>query len=165
MTTIKEWLRAAGRDLDQNFTTARDKLTHAHRVASEKVTPVAHRAAENVGSAYQAAKPHVEAAVVYAAPRVKHGVKYAAIQVLRFVINAERKFLDYVEAHLPKKDEAGPPLAEPSPVEPVALPQARIFAAGGKNEDDGGNGLDPSPSSVSARLESARRGAEEKGNG
>ena len=143
MTTIKEWLRAAGRDLDQNFTTARDKLTHAHRVASEKVTPVAHRAAENVGSAYQAAKPHVEAAVVYAAPRVKHGVKYAAIQVLRFVINAERKFLDYVEAHLPKEDEAGPPLAEPSPVEPAAaLPQARIFAAGGKNEDDGGNGLD-----------------------
>jgi len=54
MTTIKEWLRAAGRDLDQRFTTARDKLTHAHRVASEKVTPVAHRAAENVGSAYQA---------------------------------------------------------------------------------------------------------------
>ncbi|HWJ18215.1 MAG TPA: hypothetical protein VNR65_05745 [Geobacterales bacterium] len=52
MTTIKEWLRAAGRDLDQRFTTARDKLTHAHRVASEKVTPVAHRAAENVGSAY-----------------------------------------------------------------------------------------------------------------
>ena len=165
MTTIKEWLRAAGRDLDQHFTTARDKLTHAHRVASEKVTPVAHRAAENVGSAYQAAKPHVEAAVVYAAPHVKHGVKYAAIQVLRFVINAERQFLDYVEAHLPKADEAGPPLAKPSPVEPVALPQARIFAAGGKNEDDGGNGLDPSPSSVSARLASARQGAEEKGNG
>ena len=142
MTTIKEWLRAAGRDLDQSFTTARDKLTDAHRVASEKVTPVAHRAAENVGSAYHAAKPHVEAAVVYAAPRVKHGVKYAALQVLRFVINAERRFLDYVEAHLPKEDEAGPPLAVPSPVEPVALPQARIFAAGGKNEDDGGNGVD-----------------------
>lgn len=141
MTTIKEWLRAAGRDLDQHFTTAGDKLTLAHRVASEKVTPVAHRAAENVGSAYQAAKPHVEAAVVYAAPRVKHGVKSAAIQVVRFVINAERRFLDYVEAHLPKEDEAGPPLAEPSPVEPVALPQARIFAAGGKNEDDGGKGL------------------------
>ena len=76
MTTIKEWLRAAGRDLDQNFTTARDKLTHAHRVASEKVTPVG----GGEVSAYQAAKPHVEAAVVYAAPHVKHGVKYAAIQ-------------------------------------------------------------------------------------
>ncbi len=142
MTTIKEWLRAAGRDLDQSFTTARGKLTDAHRVASEKVTPVAHRAAENVGSAYQAAKPHVEAAVVYAAPHVKHGVKYAAIKVLRFVINAERRFLDYVEAYLPKEDEAGPPLVEHSPVEPAALPQARIFAAGGKNEDDGGNGVD-----------------------
>jgi hypothetical protein len=165
MTTIKEWLRAAGRDLDQRSTTARDKLTHAHRVASEKVTPVAHRAAENVGTAYKAAKPHVVAAVVYATPHVKHGVKYAAVQVLRFVINTERRFLDYVEGHLPKEDEAGPPRAEPLPVEPLALPQARIFAAGGKNEDDGGNGLDPSPSSVSARLESARRGSEEKGNG
>ena len=146
MTTIKESLRAAGRDLDQSFTTARDKLTHAHRVASENVTLVAHRAAKNVGSAYQAAKPRVEAAVVYAAPRVKHGVKYAAIRTLRFVINTERQFLDYVEAHLPKEDEAGPPRAEPSPVEPVALPQAPILAAGGKNADDGGNGRDPSPS-------------------
>ncbi len=135
MTTIKEWLSAAGRDLDQSFTTARDKLTQAHRVASEKVTPVAHRTAENVGSAYQAAKPHVEAAVVYAAPRVKHGVKHAAVRVLRFVIKTERKFLDYVEAHLPTEDKARPPLAEPPPVEPVALPQARIFAADGKNED------------------------------
>ncbi|MFZ1106720.1 MAG: hypothetical protein WAN43_00040 [Rhodomicrobium sp.] len=145
MTTIKEWLSAAGRDLNQGFTTARDKLTHAHRVTSEKVTPVAQRAAGNVGSAYQAAKPHVQAAVVYAAPHVKHGVKYAAIQGLRFVIKTERQFLDYVEAHLPKGDEAGPPpatLAEPSPVEPVASPQARISPAAGKNEGDGGNGLD-----------------------
>jgi hypothetical protein len=164
MTTIKAWLEAAGRDLDQNFTAARDKLADAHRVASEKVKPVAQRAAGNVGSAYQAAKPHVEAAVVYAAPHVKHGVKYAAIQGLRFVINAERRFLDYVEAHLPEEDKAGPPLAKPT-VEPVASPQARIFAARGKNEDDGGNGLDPSPSSVSARVESARPGAGEKGNG
>ena len=132
MTTIKEWLSAAGRDLDQSFTTARDKLTNAHRAASEKVTPVAQRAAENVGSAYQAAKPHVEAAVVYAAPHVKHGVKYAAIHALRFVISAERQFLDYVEAHLPKEDEAGPPLAKPSPVEPVALPQARILRPAAK---------------------------------
>ena len=162
MTTIKEWLKAAGRDLDQHSTTARDKLTQAHRVASEKVTPVAHRAAENVGSAYQAAKPHVTAAVVYATPHVKHGVKYAAVRVLRFVVNTERRFLDYVEGHLPKEDEAGPPLAKPSPVEPVALPQARIYAAGGKSEDDGVNGVDlPS----SAHLASARQGAEEKGNG
>jgi hypothetical protein len=143
MTTIKDWLTATGRDLDQHFTTARDKLSHAPRVASEKVTPVAHRFAENVGSAYQAAKPRVEAAVVYAAPRVKHGVKYAVIHVLRFVINAERKFLNYVEAHLPKEDETGPPLAEPSPVEPVAPPKARISVAGGKNEDDGGNASTP----------------------
>ena len=165
MTTIKDWLTATGRDLDQHFTTARDKLSHAHRVASEKVTPVGHRFAENVGSAYrvasekvtpvghrfaenvgsayQAAKPRVEAAVVYAAPHVKHGVKYAVIHVLRFVINAERKFLNYVEAHLPKEDETGPPLAEPSPVEPVALPKARISVAGGKNEDDGGNASTP----------------------
>ena len=142
MTTIKEWLKAAGRDLDQRSTTARDKLTHAHRVASEKIRPMAHRSAQNVGSAYQAAKPHVTAAVVYATPHVTHGVKYAAVKVLRFVINSERRFLDYVEGHLPKEDKAGPPLAKPSPVEPIGLPQARIFAAGGKNEDDGGNGLD-----------------------
>jgi lipopolysaccharide biosynthesis regulator YciM len=94
------------------------------------VTPVAHRAAENVGSAYQAAKPHVEAAVVYAAPHVKHGVKYAAIQALRFVIKAERQFLDYVEAHLPKEDAGLPPvadarlpLAEPVEPSPVAKPK------------------------------------------
>ncbi|MFZ1107238.1 MAG: hypothetical protein WAN43_02670 [Rhodomicrobium sp.] len=142
MTTIKEWLSAAGRDLGQSFTTARDKLTLAHRAASEKVKPVANRAAVNVGSAYQAAKPRVEAAVVYAAPHVKHGVKYAAIKVLRFVITAERKFLDHVEARLPKEDKAVPTLAEPSPVQPVALPQAQNFAAGGKNEDDSANGLD-----------------------
>jgi hypothetical protein len=163
MTTIKEWLKAAGRDLDQRSATARDKLTQAQRVASEKVTPVAKRAAENVGSAYQATKPHVTAAVVYATPHVKHGVKYAAIKVLRFVINTERQFLDYVEAHLPKEDEPGPPLAKPTPVEPIALPQAQILTAGGKNEVDGGNGL--GPSSVSASLATARRGAEEKGNG
>jgi hypothetical protein len=147
MTTIKEWLKAAGRDLDQRSATARDKLTQAQRVASEKVKPVAQRAAGNVGSAYQAAKPHVTAAVVYATPHVTHGAKYAAVRVLRFVVNTERRFLDYVERHLPKEDEAGPSLAkplpvEPSPVEPVALPQARIYAAGGKSEDDGGNGLD-----------------------
>ena len=148
MTAIKEWLTATGRDLDQHFTTARGKLTHAHRVASEKVTPVAHRAVENVGSAYQAAKPRVEAAVVYAAPHVKHGVKYAAIRVLRFIINAEPQFLDYVETHLPKEDKAGPPLTKPSSVEPVALPQARISAADDKNEDEGGNGLAPSSASL-----------------
>ena len=153
MTTIKDWLTATGRDLDQHFTTARDKLNHAQRVASEKVTPVAHRAAENVGSAYQAAKPRVEAAVVYAAPHVKHGVKYAAVHVLRFVINTERRFLDYVEAHLPKEDETRPLPAKPSPIEPAALPKAPILVAGGKNEDDGRNGLDPTPSNVSARLE------------
>jgi hypothetical protein len=136
MTTIKEWLRSTRPGLDQRFTTAREKLTHAHRVASEKVTPMAHRAAGNVGSAYHAAKPRIEAAVVYAAPHVKHGVKYATIRALRFVINAERRFLDHVEARLPKEDEARPRLVEHSPVEPVALPQERIVASGGKNEDD-----------------------------
>ncbi len=163
MTTIKEWLTAAGRDLDQRSTTARDKLTQAHRVASEKVTPVAKRAAENVGTAYQATKPHVVAAVGYATPHVKHGVKYAAVRVLRFVIKSERRFLDYAEAHLPKEEEARPLLAKPSPVEPVAAPQARIYAAGGKSEDESVNGLDL-PSSVSAHLANERHGAEDKGN-
>jgi hypothetical protein len=143
MTTNKERLRAAGRGLDQRFTTARDKLTHAHRVASEKVKPVAYRAAENVGSAYHAAKPRVRAAVVYAAPHVKHGVRYAALRMLRFVINKERQFLDYVEARLPQDEKAL--LPKPSAVEPVALPKAQIVVADGKKEDDGRNGLDLPP--------------------
>jgi hypothetical protein len=183
MTTIKEWLTATGRDVDQHLTTARGKLTDAHRAASERVKPVANRAAKNVsgayqaakplanravknvGSAYQAAQPRVKAAVVYAAPHVKHGVKYAAIRALRLAVKAERQFLDYVDAHLPKEDEVRPALPKPSPVEPaerVTLPQAKITVADVKNEDDGGNGLDPSGVS---RLPTARRGSEEKGTG